>query len=240
MATQDFAKKHRRSGGSSGRSRAKQRAGLPWGRLLLVVLLLGGFAFVLLQLTKVKTDPNLNQQVLSSGQAPAPAAKEAAKPATKVPPPPPKPQDAAAKSWDFYKLLPESEVPLPSGVEPLAPPPPPPPPTANAQAQPDAASNSTPAQVVELSQPAQQPVASTASARMLLQAGAFRTEKEAEALRVKLFLQGLQEVSVTPGPGSDGGTWWRVRVGPYSGDTLSRAEGKLSGIGIQAIRVPVK
>ncbi|MDH2433604.1 SPOR domain-containing protein [Pokkaliibacter sp. MBI-7] len=246
MATQDFAKSQSRarSGSSSRKKAPAKKSGFSW-RIASVLVLVGVFGFILVQLARVKTDPAATQAALAV--KPAPEEKEKPKAKVKAPPPAQAP-DSASKSWDFYKLLPESEVPLPPDVQPLATQPPPPP-------KPEEAKPSSSAELAKATEAVKLEAAKTeapkvvdkstataapAAGRFLLQVGAFKTEDEAEKMRVKMFLQGFQEVGVSPGPDSKGQTWWRVRLGPFSGDGLSKAEGKLSAMGSSPIRVPVR
>ena len=71
-----------------------------------------------------------------------------------------------------------------------------------------------------------------------LQAGAFGDEKEADNLRARIALIGL-EASVRPVAVPDKGTLYRVRLGPYQSlDDANRIKGALSqnGVGAAIIR----
>ena len=71
-----------------------------------------------------------------------------------------------------------------------------------------------------------------------LQAGAFGEEKEADNLRAKIALTGL-EASVQPVAIPDRGTLYRVRLGPYESlDDVNRIKAGLSqnGVGTSIIR----
>ncbi len=66
-----------------------------------------------------------------------------------------------------------------------------------------------------------------------LQAGAFRDQAEAEALRGKLALMGV-EARVSERP-SENGVLYRVRVGPYGQiDAMNKVRGKLNDNGVDA------
>lgn len=66
----------------------------------------------------------------------------------------------------------------------------------------------------------------TAQSSYYLQAGAFRSAKDAESVRARILLLGL-DVSVQPGS-YDGGSINRVRVGPFQGiDEMNRARATL-------------
>ena len=76
--------------------------------------------------------------------------------------------------------------------------------------------------------PTTPPVASTApSSGYYLQAGAFRSAHDADAMRARILMLGL-EVNVQQGA-FDGGTINRVRVGPFNGtDAMNQARALLS------------
>jgi cell division protein FtsN len=66
-----------------------------------------------------------------------------------------------------------------------------------------------------------------------LQAGAFRSQSDAESTRAKLALLGF-EARVTEHP-SDQGTLYRVRMGPFNQiETMNRMRSKLTDNGIDA------
>lgn len=110
--------------------------------------------------------------------------------------------------FEFYTLLPESEVVIPEQ---------------------------------ELSEPAPKPGSAPARppGTYMLQAGSFRQQQQAEALKGELALVGIvahvQRVNV------DGDTWYRVRVGPFdSYQEITRARKRLQDNNINAIAVKVK
>ncbi|HTZ00615.1 MAG TPA: SPOR domain-containing protein, partial [Rhodocyclaceae bacterium] len=75
---------------------------------------------------------------------------------------------------------------------------------------------------------------------LYLQAGAFQKPTDADNLKAKLALlgvdTGVQEISIP-----DKGTMYRVRVGPFTNlEEMNRARGLLSQNGIQATVVKVK
>ena len=103
--------------------------------------------------------------------------------------------------FDFYTLLPESEVVLPEPkATPVIKPAPKP---AVSQAQPE-----KPAPKARQSQLARE------HNRYLLQAGSFRSEKDAERLRATLILSGLSPRISKVNVGG-GETWHRVQIGPF-------------------------
>lgn len=74
----------------------------------------------------------------------------------------------------------------------------------------------------------------------ILQAAAFTAPEDADRLKAKLVLNGLEPhiEKITVG---DKGTYYRVRLGPYSNvDSLDAANHKLSQLGIRALRIKVK
>jgi len=77
------------------------------------------------------------------------------------------------------------------------------------------------------------------SGQYLLQAGAFRNDKQADDLKARIAMLGLVgrvEVVQTPG-----GEMHRVRLGPYAtASELEQAKQKLSGGGLPAVAIRVK
>jgi len=72
-----------------------------------------------------------------------------------------------------------------------------------------------------------------------LQAGSFQTEAEADNLKAKLALLGVEAVIQTANI-PEKGVWHRVRVGPYTDiEELNRARGTLSKGGIQASLIKI-
>ncbi len=108
--------------------------------------------------------------------------------------------------YDFYSVLPEMEVVVPEE---------------------------------EIRSSATQPAALPAEAggnpqRFVLQAGSFRNNGDADALKAKLALVGLR-AQVTPVT-VNGAEWFRVRVGPYADlQALDGARQTLQANGISAI-----
>jgi cell division protein FtsN len=139
--------------------------------------------------------------------------------AAKTPEPlPGKPGDKTAEKprFEFYKILPGGQEATPG-------------PAAAAPAAPPAAIAVTPA----ATEPASNEV-------FYLQAGAFQKAADADNLKAKLSLLGVdvgvQEVNVP-----EKGTMYRVRVGPYAKpDDMNRARNQLAQNGIQATVVKVQ
>lgn len=167
--------------------------------------------------------------------------------------------DSAAASgkprFDFYKILPgvedakpQPDVPRTAATARTASP------AATAAATSPGAPAATPAAVpapASAPAPAARPQASastvTASAagpaakpaaHSWLQAGSFTTEPDAENLKARLALAGL-EASVQAGTLPDGSTRYRVRLGPYdNADELTRMKSELAkrGFDVAVIR----
>lgn|SRR5690606_75282 len=74
----------------------------------------------------------------------------------------------------------------------------------------------------------------------LIQAGAFQSPADADSLKARLALLGL-EASVEPAHLPDKGTLYRVRLGPYQQlDEINRVRATLSQNGVDASLVRVK
>lgn len=114
--------------------------------------------------------------------------------------------------YDFYDVLREREVVIPDAE-------------LNAQAQAEAAA------------PADAPVPANAdSVRYLIQAGAFRSAADAEALKARIALTG--EVARVESAQTDAGTIYRVRLGPYpNAGALAKAKQALGSHGIEALAI---
>jgi cell division protein FtsN len=85
----------------------------------------------------------------------------------------------------------------------------------------------------------QQDSASASKSQYYLQAGAFQHESDADNLKAKLALMGI-EASIQTATVPDKGVWHRVRVGPYDNvDELNRVRGTLTQNGITASLVKV-
>ncbi|SDT11707.1 Cell division protein FtsN [Halopseudomonas litoralis] len=117
---------------------------------------------------------------------------------------PPAPAKPAGPSYDFYTLLPESEVVVP---KPRPEPPPPPAPKPPPAAKPES------------------------STRYYLQAGSFRQRSEADRVRAQIILMGL-DARLEDAKLANGETWHRVQVGPFADQSKrTQAEQTLSGNG---------
>jgi cell division protein FtsN len=74
----------------------------------------------------------------------------------------------------------------------------------------------------------------------VLQAGAFQNPADADNLKAKLALLGL-EASVEPTNLPDKGVWYRVRLGPYANlDSINQARTQLVQNGVDASLVKIR
>jgi cell division protein FtsN len=74
----------------------------------------------------------------------------------------------------------------------------------------------------------------------LLQAGAFQGASDADGLKARLALLGIEAVIQTAAT-PDKGTWYRVRIGPYASiDDLSAARETLKQNGIETTLIRVR
>jgi cell division protein FtsN len=117
-------------------------------------------------------------------------------------------------------------------IQPVAPPPPPAPAEASTDAQPPAATpGAAPAAAPA---PAEAPTdAAGDRASYLLQAGAFKGQEDAEAMKAKLALVGFEARIVVAEVNAV--TFYRVRVGPFGKiEDMNKARSRLAENGIEA------
>lgn len=149
----------------------------------------------------------------------------------------PEPAERPKPTYEFYKILPEKEVVIPDAelAEQAE---------AEARRAAAAAQAATQAGTPTATPPTGAPppdlvTAPPATGNYVLQAGAFRGEEEAEALKARIAMTG--EVARVETAQINGATVYRVRMGPYaSAGTLAAAKQALTSHGIdgaQAIRV---
>lgn len=181
--------------------KAKQKSGISSIRLFLTLIIVGGFGmalFFLAQQPKDQEAPIPTQQEQTTAPAAPAAPSTASKPASK-----PATDQTNKNGFDFYQLLPESEVEAPQ-VE---------------------AYKSTP----------KDPNKKT---NTLLQAGSFRSKKDADSMRAKLILLNLPNVVVEKTTNASGSVWYRVRVGPFDNRSmLNKAEDILAQNHIAPLRI---
>ncbi|HLS83345.1 MAG TPA: SPOR domain-containing protein [Arenimonas sp.] len=122
--------------------------------------------------------------------------------------------EARRTKYEFYDVLRDREVLIPD---------------AELDAQARAEATAPPA-------PAGTEPAAESQVRYLLQAGAFRSATDAEALKARIALTG--EVARVESAQIEGGMIHRVRLGPYpNAAALARAKQALAGHGIEAIAI---
>ncbi|TLF47666.1 SPOR domain-containing protein [Halomonas urmiana] len=164
-------------------------------------------------------------------------------PSTETPDEPPMP------TFEFYTLLPESEVIAPGGKVPSStatPPPRPEPAQAAPEPAASASSDDPIARVIAANMEADETArpaaanASDADARFVLQAASFREASDADRLAGRLKDFGLlAKISEVKTGGGD--TWHRVQVGPYSDRReLNRAQDLMTTQGIEPLLIQLQ
>ena len=192
--------------------------------LLLGIVISLGVALWLNRLSNPFVQKNRQVEPLSRmGAMQNPVPEEAAKPGTQPAPGAGADNKPAAKGerprFEFYQILPGEKEATPGTAKapPAAPPAPPP-------------------KVAEAPRPGSSPATPKPHAgdNYWLQAGAFADEKEADNLRAKIALTGL-EASVQPVSTPAKGKLYRVRLGPYQSlDDANRIKSALSQNGVAA------
>ena len=150
---------------------------------------------------------------LPDGTLPTPNPEARAPAATEEEPVAQKPAAEPRKpKYEFFDVLRDKEFVIPDAE-------------LNAQAQ------------AEASRPADAAVPANADAvRYLIQAGAFRSSADAEALKARIALTG--EVARVESAEIAGGTIYRVRLGPYpNAGSLAQAKQALDSHGIEAVAI---
>ncbi|ARS47385.1 SPOR domain-containing protein [Pseudomonas sp. KHPS1] len=150
---------------------------------------------------------------------------------TTKPEPKPTPAEPARPKYDFYTLLPESEVILPQALEETPPAPPAQKPVTPEEAAKIDAARAQAALNGEVPPPPPPVIASApVTTQFFLQAGSFRKRDDADSLRAQIILLG-QNVRVETGKVREE-TWHRVLVGPFaSREQLAAAQKTLAGNG---------
>lgn len=184
--THDFAKKNkadRRKNERRKKASPKQSSVIPGWVWLLTGIVAGVFISFLVFLADITPQPAPSSGVEKKAVAQKPK---------------PKAEEETGTRFDFYTLLPEREVIVPTQRE---------------------ESSQQPEQLFQY----------------ILQAGSFKHAEDADRLRAKLILLGL-EVHVDPVKGRGGDTWHRVQVGPFtSRSKLSKARSTLINEGIETL-----
>ena len=146
----------------------------------------------------------------------------------------PSPTQPAKPKYDFYTLLPESEVIVPPDAVPEKTPPTPQTAPVVPVTPAEAAKIDTARAQAALSgvtpPPAPPVIKAAAVTKFFLQAGSFRKQADAERVRAQIILLG-QTATVEAGTVKDE-TWYRVLVGPFTHrDQLTVAQKQLAGSG---------
>lgn len=233
-----MAKKAPPKRGASRNTSAPKKQPLPGWVWLASGLAIGAFVVFLMKLEpgnksvqRAKPEEGRPAATAGNGKSTAVGKTEG------TPPTPIKPK------YDFYTLLPESEVIVPPDAVPRTPAAKPTTPAKSDAAatpaqpgQPTTATPTTPGTAP--GQPAATPPKeATTKAQppvtlFFLQAGSFRTQADADRVRAQIIMLG-QDVRVESGKVKDD-TWYRVLVGPYSDrDQLTQAQKQLAGSGFK-------
>ena len=143
----------------------------------------------------------------------------------------PSPQQPVKPKYDFYTLLPESEVIVPPEAVPeKTPPVPAQPPVTPAEAAKIDTARAQAALLGQTPPPAPPVIKPAATTQFYLQAGSFRKQADADKVRAQIILLG-QAVKVESGTVKEE-TWYRVLVGPFSNrEQLTVAQKQLAGSG---------
>ncbi|MDE3739025.1 MULTISPECIES: SPOR domain-containing protein [Pseudomonas] len=225
-----MAKKKAAPKRGASRYQAPAKKPVPGWVWLAIGLVIGGFVVFLNQLEPGRdevrrTKPEQAATGAASGKAGSDAGKPQAKPA-------PQPQEPVKPKYDFYTLLPESEVIVPPEAVPKETPPTPPeqkPVTPEEAAKIDAARAQA---ALNGETPPPPPVVAKAPVtnQFFLQAGSFRKRDDADQVRAQIILLG-QNVQVESGTVREE-TWYRVLVGPFANrEQLASAQKQLAGSG---------
>ncbi|WP_220816126.1 SPOR domain-containing protein [Pseudomonas paralcaligenes] len=204
----------------ASRYQAPAKKPVPGWVWLVCGLVIGGFFMFLFSLEPGREDVKRAKPEEQKRTAPEPQKKP------QVVPEPAKPK------YDFYTLLPESEVIVPPDALPPADAPKPPeqkPVTPEEAAKIDAARAQA---ALNGETPPPPPVVAKApvTTQFFLQAGSFRKREDADKVRAQILLLG-QNVQVESGKVREE-TWHRVLVGPYANrEQLAGAQKQLAGSG---------
>ncbi|WP_407314439.1 SPOR domain-containing protein [Pseudomonas sp. nanlin1] len=204
----------------ASRNSAPAKAPIPGWVWLAIGLTVGAFIVFLMKLEPGNNDV---KRVRPEQQKAAKIAE-----ANKTPPSPTQP---VKPKYDFYTLLPESEVIVPPEAVPEKTPPiPAQAPVTPAEAAKIDTARAQAALMGETPPPAPAVVKPAATTQFFLQAGSFRKQADADKVRAQIILLG-QAVQVESGTVKEE-TWYRVLVGPFSNrDQLTTAQKQLAGSG---------
>ncbi|MBA1188339.1 SPOR domain-containing protein [Pseudomonas entomophila] len=210
----------------ASRTQAPAKQPIPGWVWLAAGLTIGAFVVFLMKLEPGSGDVKRTQPEQQQAERAAQAAKT-----------PPSPEQPVKPKYDFYTLLPESEVIVPPEAVPEKTPPVPaqpvPPPTKPVTAEEAAKIDTARAQAALSGQtppPAPPVLKPAATTQYFLQAGSFRKQADADKVRAQIILLG-QAVKVESGTVKEE-TWYRVLVGPFSNrEQLTVAQKQLGGAG---------
>ncbi|MFR0674090.1 SPOR domain-containing protein [Enterobacterales bacterium AW_CKDN230030176-1A_HGKHYDSX7] len=210
----------------ASRTQAPAKQPIPGWVWLAAGLTIGAFVVFLMKLEPGSGDVKRTQPEQQQAERAAQAAKT-----------PPSPEQPVKPKYDFYTLLPESEVIVPPEAVPEKTPPVPaqpvPPPTKPVTAEEAAKIDTARAQAALSGQtppPAPPVIKPAATTQYFLQAGSFRKQADADKVRAQIILLG-QAVKVESGTVKEE-TWYRVLVGPFSNrEQLTVAQKQLGGAG---------
>lgn len=179
----------------------KNSAAVPKKLMAITFILLSCFLAFLYYLTQIGSDSLRSAKKRSA----VPVQKEVKASTSNKQTAPPIETSKADDEYDFYKLLPQTEV-IPPKVEEY-----------------------------------QSKTIQQAQAKVyLLQAGSFRHREEADRLRAKLILEGL-DVSIQQVKASTGTNWHRVLVGPFtSRSKLNHAQDILARANTESMLIELK
>ncbi|ROM77548.1 cell division protein [Pseudomonas brassicacearum] len=207
----------------ASRYQAPAKKPIPGWLWMAIGLTVGAFVVFLMKL-----DPGQGDDVKRVRQEQQKATRIAE--ANKIPPSPTQP---VKPKYDFYTLLPESEVIVPPDAVPEKTLPTPQVPTTPVTPAEAAKIDTARAQaaLAGITPPPAPPVQKAAPVtKFFLQAGSFRKEADADKVRAQIILLG-QSVAVESGTVKDE-TWYRVLVGPFSNrEELTKAQKQLAGSG---------
>ena len=155
--------------------------------------------------------PNQPEVLRPQGQSNDPAQALPATGAAPAPTAPPKTAASAGERFDFYKMLP---------------------------AMSDKPDTKAPPAKIKESPPEPAPTATVDVPKgAYLQAGAFQNEQDADNLKAKLALIGI-EARIQTVETQDKGIWHRVRIGPFTSVAdMDKVRGELQANGVQSASV---
>ena len=197
----------------ASRYQAPAKQPIPGWLWMAIGLTVGAFIVFLMKLEPGKGSDTVKREKVEQQQQRASKIAEANKT-------PPSPTQPVKPKYDFYTLLPESEVIVPPDAVPektLPTPQVPTIPTTPVTPAEAAKIDTARAQAAlsGITPPPAPPVAKAAPVtKFFLQAGSFRKETDADKVRAQIILLG-QSVAVESGTVKDE-TWYRVLVGPFS------------------------